>query len=49
LAAFPQADHVIVLEAGSVVEQGRHDELVAAGGLYTRIHLAQQRIHGIRR
>jgi ABC-type multidrug transport system fused ATPase/permease subunit len=47
LAAFPQADHIIVLDAGSVAEQGRHDDLIAAGGLYARIHHAQQRIQRV--
>lgn len=47
LAAFPQADNIIVLDAGSVAEQGRHDELIAAGGLYAQIHLAQQRIRRV--
>jgi ABC-type multidrug transport system fused ATPase/permease subunit len=41
LAAFPNADLVVVLEEGSVVEQGTHARLVAANGLYARIHAAQ--------
>jgi ABC-type multidrug transport system fused ATPase/permease subunit len=45
LAAFPLADRILVLDAGRVVEQGSHEELVAAGGLYARIYRAQQRIH----
>jgi ABC-type multidrug transport system fused ATPase/permease subunit len=45
LAAFPQADRIVVLNAGSIVEQGRHEELLAAGGLYARIYRAQQRTH----
>jgi ABC-type multidrug transport system fused ATPase/permease subunit len=42
LAAFPQADRVIVLDAGRIVEQGTHADLLAAGGLYARIYRAQQ-------
>jgi ABC-type multidrug transport system fused ATPase/permease subunit len=34
------ADLVVVVEAGRVVETGTHDELVAAGGVYARMHEA---------
>jgi ABC-type bacteriocin/lantibiotic exporter with double-glycine peptidase domain len=44
LAAFPQADRVIVLDRGQIVEQGSHQELLDAGGLYARIYRAQQRV-----
>lgn len=44
LAAFPMADHVVVLEAGRVEEQGSHSELMASGGLYSRIYRAQARL-----
>jgi ATP-binding cassette, subfamily B, multidrug efflux pump len=44
LAAFPQADHVIVLDGGRIVEQGTHAALIDAGGLYTRIYHAQQQV-----
>jgi ABC-type multidrug transport system fused ATPase/permease subunit len=43
LAAFPAADHVVVLDRGTVAEQGRHDQLLAAGGVYARMFRAQQR------
>ena len=35
------ADRVVVLEQGKVVEQGPHDELVKAGGLYQRLYEEQ--------
>jgi ATP-binding cassette subfamily B protein len=44
LAAFPQADRVIVLDSGRIAEQGTHRELIEAGGLYARIYRAQQRV-----
>ena len=44
LAAFPLADLVVVLDKGRLVQQGTHEELLAAGGLYGRIYEAQQRV-----
>jgi ATP-binding cassette subfamily B protein len=37
LATVRRADRILVLEAGRLVEQGRHDELQRAGGLYARL------------
>jgi ATP-binding cassette subfamily B protein len=31
------ADHVVVLDGGRVAERGRHDELLAIGGIYARL------------
>jgi len=41
LAAFPQADLVVVLDGGRIVERGSHEQLMLAGGLYARIYAAQ--------
>jgi ATP-binding cassette subfamily B multidrug efflux pump len=43
LAAFPQADQVIVLAGGRIAEQGTHSALMDTGGMYARIFAAQQR------
>jgi ABC-type multidrug transport system fused ATPase/permease subunit len=36
------ADRVIVLDAGRIVERGRHAALLAGGGLYARLWRMQQ-------
>ncbi|MEP1209211.1 MAG: ABC transporter ATP-binding protein [Rhizobiaceae bacterium] len=38
LATIRNADHIIVLQQGQVVEQGAHDALVAQGGLYAQLY-----------
>ncbi|HEY1559536.1 MAG TPA: ATP-binding cassette domain-containing protein, partial [Caulobacteraceae bacterium] len=37
LATVLEADRIIVMEAGKVVEAGRHADLLARGGLYARL------------
>lgn len=41
LSTVKKADLICVLDNGHIVEQGRHSELVTAGGLYSRLHKTQ--------
>jgi ABC-type multidrug transport system fused ATPase/permease subunit len=41
LSTIRQADRILVLNNGAVVEHGTHDELVLRGGLYSQLTLAQ--------
>ena len=43
LATIRDADRIIVLHHGEIVEQGTHDELLAQRGRYYRLWLLQQR------
>jgi ATP-binding cassette, subfamily B, bacterial len=41
LATIQNADRIVVVDETGVAEQGRHHELVGAGGIYQRLHEAQ--------
>jgi ATP-binding cassette subfamily B protein len=41
LSTVVQADQILVIENGMVIESGRHDELVAKGGLYFDLYQRQ--------
>ena len=41
LSTVRNADQILVLEKGSIVERGRHEELVALGGLYADLYSRQ--------
>ena len=41
LSTVRAADRILVLQRGRLVEQGSHDQLIAHGGLYARLHELQ--------
>jgi ATP-binding cassette, subfamily B, bacterial len=41
LSTVREADQILVIESGQVVESGTHEELLAAGGLYADLYLTQ--------
>jgi ABC-type multidrug transport system fused ATPase/permease subunit/GT2 family glycosyltransferase len=44
LSTIRDADHIVVVEDGTILEQGRHDELLAGTGLYRRLYEQQMDI-----
>jgi ATP-binding cassette subfamily B protein len=43
LTTVKRADQILVLDRGRIVERGRHEELIARGGLYSRLYRTQFR------
>ncbi len=41
LSTIRDADVILVMENGAIVEQGSHDELILAGGAYAKLYQAQ--------
>jgi ATP-binding cassette subfamily B protein len=41
LATIRNADRIVVVAEQGITEQGDHDQLIAAGGIYSRLHQAQ--------
>ncbi|NJL08047.1 MAG: ATP-binding cassette domain-containing protein, partial [Methylacidiphilales bacterium] len=42
------ADQILAMDRGRIVERGRHDQLLALGGIYAGLWAAQQRASGWR-
>jgi ATP-binding cassette subfamily C protein len=38
LSAVKQADRVYVFDAGRIIEEGAHEELIESGGLYSKLY-----------
>jgi ABC-type multidrug transport system fused ATPase/permease subunit len=43
LSTIRDADQVLVMQAGQIVERGTHDQLLARGGLYAELYRRQFR------
>ena len=41
LSTIQNADHILVVEGGDIVEQGTHKQLLQKGGLYARLYYSQ--------
>ncbi|WP_010273214.1 ABC transporter ATP-binding protein [Paenibacillus senegalensis] len=45
LSTIRNADRIVVVNEHGIVEQGKHEELISAGGVYSRLHDVQAAIH----
>jgi len=45
LSTVRNADKIVVMEGNRITEVGKHDELIAKGGLYYRLYSIQQRLN----
>jgi len=42
VSTVKDADEIVVLENGKIVERGTHDQLILRGGLYQHLYIKQQ-------
>jgi subfamily B ATP-binding cassette protein HlyB/CyaB len=45
ISTVRQADRILVLDDGRIVEDGRHDDLIRSNGRYAKLHFLQAGIH----
>jgi len=48
LSTVRNANRIITLEHGRIVEDGSHDELIRSNGRYANLHYLQAGIHDVR-
>jgi len=48
LSTVRRADRIITIDAGRIVEDGTHDDLIHTGGRYASLHRLQAGIHEVR-
>ncbi len=48
LRSIMHADNIYVFEAGGIVEQGRHDDLIRDGGVYSKLFKEQEELENFR-
>ena len=41
LSTIKDADHILVMDHGDIVEQGTHEELIAKDGFYAKLYNSQ--------
>ena len=41
LSTIKNADQILVMKAGNIIERGTHDELLAQGGFYASLYQSQ--------
>ena len=46
LSTIRQADQVLVIDGGRIIEHGTHESLLAEEGVYVRMHSSQYRAEG---
>ena len=49
ISTVREADRILVLEEGELIEQGSHDELILFGGLYAEMFEKQQIMYNLER
>jgi len=48
LSTIRRADRIIAIQKGKIIEDGKHDDLVQAGGHYAALHSLQTGLHEVR-